>query len=70
MKAITAIVLIAVFSMLVVATNLHNIGERNMRKLANHHRLITDNPLLDLNTGLPVECDTDSDCYAKTGISY
>lgn len=25
--------------------------------------------LLDLETGLPVECDTDMDCYEKTGVN-
>jgi len=48
--------------------NLHTPDQKRVRLIANYQRMLTGNHLLDLNTGLPVVCDTDTDCYNKTGI--
>ena len=71
MKRTTIVIaLILASALMAVSANLHTMGVRNVRLIANHHRNIIGQHLLDLNTGLPVVCDTDTDCYRKTGINY
>lgn len=56
-------------ALIALCVSISMVDTKQVRQLANYHRLATNNVLLDLDTGLHVSCDTDTDCYQKTGIN-
>lgn len=69
-KALIIVGLFIAATVFTLGASLHNVGQRNVRLLANYHRLAIGQHLVDLDTGMPVRCTTDTDCQNKTGIPY
>lgn len=69
-KVTTSIILAIAALIFLASANLGTIGEKHVRLMANKHRAAIGATLLDIHTGEPVSCTTDTDCYNKTGINY